>query len=187
MLYLRAKTTGWRHSGQVNCSPISSERARSPWKPSSRSQCMPAWYTSVGCSKPRAGFGGHFGSKIEGRTWVQAPKRGDGTFPEAGEGNWANIVSACCVGREEVAACRRTQGDEQSAKSENRPHQVVQMVCAPHVPGTGRQTRGGCTSGWLIALRCGERGGGTRPNTRQDDNRAWPDQGVRLPTSLRAC
>ena len=92
---------------------------------------------------------------IEGRTWVQTPKRGDGTFPETGEGDWARLVPKS-KGREEVAACRRAKGDEQSAKSENRPNQVVQMVCAPHVPGTGRQTRGARQDALQMQVR-GER------------------------------
>ena len=42
-LALRANATGWRHSGQLGCSPVSTESVRIPWKPSSRTQCMPAW------------------------------------------------------------------------------------------------------------------------------------------------
>eukprot|EP00964_Phaeocystis_antarctica_P125169 scaffold88794_cov54-Phaeocystis_antarctica.AAC.4 len=65
------------------------------------------------------------------------------------------------------------------------------MVCAPHVPDTGRQTRVRvllrCRCGARRGARYGARGGGTRPSTRQDDNRAWPDQDAHLPTSPRAC
>ena len=75
------------------------------------------------------------------RTWVQTPIRGHGTFPEAGEGDWARVVPRS-QGREEVAAYRRAEGGDQSAQTENRPHQVAHMVSAPHVPGTGRQARG---------------------------------------------
>ena len=41
-LDLRPNITGWRHSGQLDCSPVSTESVRIPWKPSSRTQCMPA-------------------------------------------------------------------------------------------------------------------------------------------------
>ncbi len=72
---------------------------------------------------------------------MQTPKRGHGTFPEAGEGDWARLVPRS-KGREEVASRVCAQGDGQSAKTENRPHQFAQMVCAPHVPGTGAPGEG---------------------------------------------
>ena len=48
---------------------------------------------------------------IDGRTWVQTPKRRDGTFREAGEGDRARLVPKS-KGREEVAAYRRAEGGD---------------------------------------------------------------------------
>ena len=53
---------------------------------------------------------------IEERTWVQTPKRGHGTFPKTGEGDWARLVPKS-KGREEVAAYHRAEGGDQTAKS----------------------------------------------------------------------
>ena len=62
------------------------------------------------------GVAGIWFPMIEERTWVQTPIRGGGTFPEAGEGDWARLAPRT-KGREEVAAYHRAEGGDQRAKS----------------------------------------------------------------------
>ena len=185
-LDLRANATGWRHRGQLGCSPLSTERVRIPWNPSSRTQCMPAWEhgkDALAAARPPCWDWWEFDSLIEERTWVQTPKRGDGTFLETDEGDRARLLPKS-KGRKKRSLpttvpkeVNRQQGRESPTPS--RPNGLRPKRPWHRAPDE-RQ--------WCFAMPgWGERGGGTRPNTRQDDNRAWPDQGAHLPTSPRVC